>query len=105
MHLTHLNDVALGETLERKATDEYVLADVTGPHRMSLGPQGVQHLAAPQTQGSRWSAVVFQVTLTIAKTTVRPHRKDRDRGFGHATFGSGMKRDNARFDNHSDHSA
>ena len=105
MHLADLNDVTHGEALKRKATKKHVLTNVTRPYRMPFCPQRVQHLQTPQTKSARWAAVMFQVALTIAKATVCPDRKNRDRGFGHATFGSGMKRGDARFGNHRPHSA
>ena len=105
VNLTDFNDVAHGKTLERKATKEDVLSHVPRTNRMAFCPEGVQHLEAPQAQGAGWATVMFQVTLPITKTTVVPDGKHRNRGFRHATFGCGVKRDDARFGDHWPHSA
>tara|TARA_B100001113_G_scaffold72534_1_gene56160 strand:- start:2416 stop:2823 length:408 start_codon:yes stop_codon:yes gene_type:complete len=101
----NLEDVANGEVLKREPTNENVLPDVAWTNRMAFRTQGVQHLMAPYTQGTGWAAMMLQIALTIAHATVRPDRKERHRGFGHATFGSGVKRDDARFGDHWSHSA
>jgi hypothetical protein len=90
MHFTDFNDVAHGKTLERQATKEDVLSHITRTDRMAFCPKSVQHLKAPQTQGSGWATVMFQVPLTIAKATVRPDRETWNGGFGHAAFGGGV---------------
>jgi predicted hydrolase (HD superfamily) len=104
-HVSNLEDVAHGEVLKREPTNEKVLSNVARTNRMTFRTQGVQHLMAPHTQGTRWAAVMLQIALTIAQATVRPDGKKRHRRFGHATFGSGVKRDNARFGDHWSHSA
>jgi hypothetical protein len=103
--LSNLEDVATCEVFKRNATKKNVLPDVSRTHRVAFRAQGLQHLLAPQTQGPHWTSMMLHIALTIAQATVYPDRKERNHRFGHATFGSGVKRDDARFGDHWSHSA
>tara|TARA_Y100001954_G_scaffold74784_4_gene82062 strand:+ start:989 stop:1447 length:459 start_codon:yes stop_codon:yes gene_type:complete len=102
---TQLEHVTRSEFGKGQALHEHVLSHVTRSHRMAFVTERKKDLTAPNAERSGGSTVMLQVALTIAHTPVHRHVEVRHRGLWHAALGGCVKRDDARFCHHGDHSA
>ena len=62
-------------------------------------------LTAPNAERARWTAVVLAVALTVTYASVHRDVKVGHSGLRHTALGSRVKRDDARFRHHGNHSA
>ena len=72
---------------------------------MAFVTQREKDLTAPNAERAGGSTVMLQVALTVAHAPVHGDAKAGHRRLRHAALGSRMKRDDARFSHHGDHSA
>ena len=72
---------------------------------MAFVTEREKDLTAPNAERAGESAVMLEVALTVAHAPVHRDVKAGHSRLGHTTLGSRMKRDDARFYHHRDHSA
>ena len=72
---------------------------------MAFVTEREKDLTAPNAERAGGSAVMLEVALTVAHAPVHRHEEVRHCGLWHAALGGRMKRDDARFCHHGDHSA
>ncbi len=102
---TEFEHVTCGKVGEGHALDKHIFTNITWLHRVPFSTQRLKHLQAPNAQRSCWTAVMLEVALAVTNTTCGRHAEDAYGRLWNATLGSRMKRDNARFCHHGNHSA
>ena len=72
---------------------------------MAFVTEREKDLTAPNAERAGGSAVMLEVALTVAHAPVHTRMEVRHRRLWHTALGGRMKRDDARFRHHGDHSA
>jgi hypothetical protein len=102
---TQFEHVPCSEFGKGQALHKHVLSHVTRSYRVAFVTKRMKDLAAPNAERARGTAVMLEVALTVAHAPVLRHVEARHCGLWHAALGGRMKRDDARFCHHGDHSA
>ena len=102
---TQLEHVTRSEFGKGQALHKHVLSHVTRSHRMAFVTERKKDLTASNAERARWTAVVLEVALAVAHAPTHGNVKTGHCRLWHAALGGCMKRDDARFCHHGDHSA